>query len=191
MLLPTNLTYNMGDNIPKRIEEQRISKLLRYIPGYKGYKEKNIGMETDRLVRSRIASIIESGKNKLNSVFGSITKERFDDRARRINRLISKLYSLAEIVRRSPYGYTSILDVMKASEKELDNLVNLDVSLTELSQKIDETCQFALLAVKKRKFDDLDKALDQVDKFTERMKEILSRREETLLGMGDRRYHKS
>ncbi|MGQ9514460.1 MAG: hypothetical protein ACUVTL_05355 [Thermoproteota archaeon] len=175
----------MDDKILKRVEEeQRTSeKILRYLPGY---KEKKIRRETDRIVRSRVVSIIESSKKKLDSAFRDASGERVDDRARRIDRLIMKLLGLAEKIRHAPHGYAGIFDAIKAREEELNNLVNFDASLIELFTKIDETCQSALLAVERRNFDDLDKALDQMDEYTWRMEEILLRREETFLGIGNR-----
>ncbi|MBO3803736.1 MAG: hypothetical protein JTT11_07720 [Candidatus Brockarchaeota archaeon] len=176
----------MGGKILKRIEEeQRVSeKILRYIPGYKGYKQKEIRRETDRLVRSKVAAFVESSRKKLDRALGAATKERVDERARKIDRLSKELAMLAGKIRHAPHGYAGLFDAIKVREEELDNLVEFDASLTELSRKVDETCRSALSAAERGKFDELDEALDQVDELTGRMEEMLSRRDETLLGIG-------
>jgi ribosomal protein L20 len=178
----------LSEKIFKRIEEGQSTyeKILKYIPGYRGYKQKEIRRETDRLVRSMVASLVENGRKKLDRVLGAITKERIDERARRVDRLTKELTMLEEKIRHASHGYAGLFDAIKVREGELDNLVKYDASLAELSQKVDETCQSALLAAEQRQFDDLDKALDLVGDYTGRMEEMLSRRDETLLGAGER-----
>ena len=57
----------MPDVVEKVKEERSLSeKILSYIPGYSGYKEKELRRETDKLVRDQAVMKLKDAKVALN-----------------------------------------------------------------------------------------------------------------------------
>jgi len=177
-----------GTKIFKRVEEEQSSleKILKYIPGYKGYKEKELRRETDKLVRSKVAASVESGIVKLDRAIRATTDEEDFDKAKRMDRLNMVLTKIAEKITHAPHGYAGMFDAIKVKEDDLDNLINFDASLTETASKIDEACLSILESARKRQFDSLDDSIDQVDALTQQIEDIFAKREETMLGIGEK-----
>lgn len=178
---------NEGVKVSKRIEEEQsaLERALKYVPGYRGYKEKEIRRETDRLVRSKVTAFVEKGMGKMDRALRATTEQKAFDVAKRMDRLKMVLSKLAEKIRHAPHGYAGLFDAIKVKEDDLDKLINFDASLTEVAEKIDSACRSVLEAVNQKQFDALDRGLDQVDDLTGQMEQLLSRREETMLGIGE------
>jgi len=177
-----------GTKLFKRVEEEQsgFEKILKYLPGYRGYKEKEIRRETDKLVRNKVAASVESGIEKLGRAVRATTEERAFDKATRMDRLNMVLSKIAEKITHAPQGYAGMFDAIKVKEDDLDSLINFDASLTETAQKIDEACRLVLNAANKRQFGSLDDGIDQVDTLTQQIENILAKREEKLLGIGEK-----
>ncbi|MEM4352081.1 MAG: hypothetical protein QXV68_00505, partial [Candidatus Caldarchaeum sp.] len=50
-----------------RKEMGLMEKILSYVPGYRGYKEKELRRETDILVRRKVSSLLAEARADLNS----------------------------------------------------------------------------------------------------------------------------
>jgi len=176
-----------GTKVFKRVEEELsgFEKALKYIPGYRGYKEKEIRRETDKLVRGKVAAYVSSGITKLGRAIRETTEESDFDKVKEMDRLNMTLSKIARKITHAPHGYAGMFDAIKVKEDDLDNLINFDASLTETAQRIDEACSTILNAIKKRQFSSIDDGIDQVDTLTERIESLLAKREETLLGIGE------
>jgi len=176
-----------GTKVFKRVEEELsgFEKIMKYIPGYRGYKEKEIRRETDKLVRGKVAAYVGSGIEKLGRAIRSTTEEKAFDKVKKMDRLNMMLTKITEKITHAPHGYAGMFDAIKVKEDDLDNLINFDASLTETAQKIDEACSSILKATKQGQFDSLDDSIGQVDTLTEQIESLLAKREETLLGIGE------
>ncbi|MEM2746493.1 MAG: hypothetical protein QXK69_08275 [Candidatus Caldarchaeum sp.] len=53
-----------------RKETGLTEKILSYVPGYRGYREKELRRETDILVRRKVSGILAEARSELNSPLG-------------------------------------------------------------------------------------------------------------------------
>ena len=122
----------MSDLLSK-ISESRggLEKLVASIPGYKGYKEKEMRREADRLLRETLARKYEEQWSRLNGVqkrlLGSGGIEYLDD----VESAAIKLRGFIDKLRTAAMGYGGIFDAVKVKEAQLDQLYQFDSALND------------------------------------------------------------
>ncbi len=122
----------------KEIEEIRgemdlLERIMNYIPGYRGYKEKELRRESDRLVRMKATSSLRSAKDLLrrNLTNPTIVRKISSEDAWRINALLSRLDRVVQRVDRAVAGYAGMFDAVRVREDKLDSVLQHDLSLIE------------------------------------------------------------
>lgn len=117
-------------------------RILAAIPGFRGYKEKELRRESDRLVRNHLYRRLSETEDGLKSIFQELSDERAYGSLESMDRLVMKFDRLRARIRRSSYGYTGFFDVIKVDEDDLDRMIAFDESLLtsieELSQAMKE-----------------------------------------------------
>jgi hypothetical protein len=160
-----------------------LERIALYLPGYRGYREKNLRRETDQLIRNNVNGVMRTGMNDLEwSYREAVNNFPFDD-AERINRVLMKMDATTQKVLHAKYGYSGIWEAAKVQENELSNLLRYDASLIELSQRL-RTETAALKELTRRK--DLTNSMDLADRLESKIDEfesILLRRDEIMIGV--------
>ena len=118
-----------------------LEKLVASIPGYKGYKEKEMRREADRLLRETLARKYEEQWTRLNGVqkrlLASGGIEYLDD----VESAANKLRGFIDKLKTAAMGYGGIFDAVRVDEVQLDKLYAFDNSLadgvTQISGTID------------------------------------------------------
>jgi hypothetical protein len=115
-----------------------LEKLELVIPGYRGYKEKELRRETDRLIRSYLLSKLQPSyrdfKNSMKTV--ALTSDPtftalYNEVQAVFDRVISKLRTMS-------YGYAGFFDIVKVEEPELDKMLEFDWNLVSSVEKVSE-----------------------------------------------------
>ena len=97
-----------------------LEQLVAKVPGYKGYKEKEMRREADKLLREQLA-------------------RQFEEQRRRIPDLQKQLISSGQIgflddldrLKTASYGYAGFFDAIKVKEEQLDGLYEFDIALMD------------------------------------------------------------
>ncbi len=147
-------------------EELRwLEKIMLKIPGFKGYKQKELLREDDRLVRNHIHSILKKCEEKLRLSMEDALSGNFPIPIDRLDKIIKRMNSLSTRIRTAVAGYEGLFDRIKVKEEELGKILNLDKTLIEYAEEIER-----LLEDKKENlYDALVKTLDEIeDKLNER-----------------------
>jgi len=116
------------------IKLRALEKLALSIPGFKGYKEKEIRRETDRLLRQHIASILEKARGLIKETQITVIQKGKIGLLDDLERAIMKLQNTIDRLKTAPYGYSGFFDAVKIREEELDALYNFDLSILERAQ---------------------------------------------------------
>jgi|YelNatPaOPRAMG01_1025707.scaffolds.fasta_scaffold02186_11 hypothetical protein len=111
-----------------------LEKLALSIPGFKGYKEKEIRRETDRLLRQHIASILEEARSLIKETQITVMQKGKIGLLDDLERAIMKLQNTIDRLKTATYGYSGFFDAVKIREEELDALYNFDLSILEKAQ---------------------------------------------------------
>jgi len=114
-----------------------LEKFLKKIPGYKGYKEKELRRESDKLLRTQLAAGLDEQRQRLQELQVQLLNEAQIEFLDDLERAVMKLQILVDRIRTAAYGYAGLFDAVKVKEKELDALYDFD------SQMLDYTEQMA------------------------------------------------
>ncbi len=118
-----------------------LEKLVGSIPGYKGYKEKEMRREADRLLRETLARKYEEQWSRLSGVQKRLMSaggiEFLDD----VEGAATKLRGFIDKLKTAAMGYGGLFDAVKVDEAALDKLYAFDSALadglTQISGTID------------------------------------------------------
>lgn len=111
-----------------------LERLGERIPGFRGFQDRELRREVDKLQREYLAKELSTMKKSLRT-----GAERYTDAGKLgslhlFDRLDRRLDGLSQAIRFSDYGATGFFDVVKIGEKELETLYEFDVAiLTEIA----------------------------------------------------------
>jgi hypothetical protein len=113
-------------------------KLVAKIPGYRGYKEKEMRREADKLLRDHIYRVLTEQRRRIEDVQGELGVEQIEY-VEQIGRARRRLQTLADTVHTATYGYAGLFDAVKVKEEELDALYAFDDDLLIQADSIAES----------------------------------------------------
>ena len=122
-----------------RGERGLLEKIMGYIPGYKGYKEKELRRESDRLVRMEAVDRLDDAKTAFRRAFAkpsAIQKLSNYDDAYRFDALNFRLDRVTQRLDRAVAGYAGMFDAIKVKEDKLDSVIQHDVNMIEKAETI-------------------------------------------------------
>ena len=103
-----------------------LEQLVAKIPGYKGYKEKEMRREADKLLREHLARQFEEQRRRIPDLQKQlISSGQFgflDD----LESGVMKLQYLIDRLKTASYGYAGFFDAVKVKEEQLDALYDFD-----------------------------------------------------------------
>jgi len=108
-----------------------LEKFVAAVPGYKGYKEKELRREADKLLRDHLVRQFEAQQRRLNDqklqLLSAGLMELMDD----LDRASTRLESFIIKIRTAGQGYAGFFDAIKVKEAELEALYRFDNALLE------------------------------------------------------------
>jgi len=121
-----------------RGERGLLEKIMGYIPGYRGYKEKELRRESDRLVRMEAVNRLKAAKTAFRRTFAnpSAVQKLSGDDTYRFDAFNSRLDRVTQRIDRAVAGYAGMFDAIKVKEDKLDSVIQYDVSLIEKAEAV-------------------------------------------------------
>lgn len=122
----------------KKVEESLsgFEKFVKKIPGYKGYKEKELRRESDKLLRMQVAAALDEQRRRLQELQVQLISEAQIEFLDDVERAVMKLQILIDRIRTAAYGYAGLFDAVKVKEKELDALYEFDEEMLDFGEQI-------------------------------------------------------
>jgi hypothetical protein len=112
--------------------QMRLSeRIAAFIPGFRGYKEKEIRRESDRLIRNHLYLKLSIEKTDIRQISQQLADRRYLDVLTDMDRLVAKMDRVVEKVNHASYGYSGFFDAVKVKEENLDNMINFDNQLLD------------------------------------------------------------
>ena len=106
-------------------------RIVAAIPGFRGYKEKELRRESDKLIRNHLYLKLSNAKNNLKTISQKMADRRYFDVLTDMDRLLAKMDRVAEKVNHASYGYTGFYDIVKVKEDSLDKMIDFDNQLVD------------------------------------------------------------
>ncbi len=108
-----------------------LEKLADSIPGYKGYKQKEMRREADRILRETLARKYEEQWSRLSGIQKQLLSaggiEYLDD----VASAATKLRGFIDKLKTAALGYGGVFDAIKVDEVQLDKLYAFDNALAD------------------------------------------------------------
>jgi hypothetical protein len=108
-----------------------IETILRYIPGFRGYLEKEYRRESDDLQRDWLADRLQRSKRALDELTRPLADAGQIDLLPQVDRLRGRLDRLIGRIRGAVQGYSGFFDLVRVDEALLDRVYEHDVALME------------------------------------------------------------
>lgn len=123
---------------PKEHMQRRgwIETVLRYIPGFRGYLEKEYRRESDALQRDWLTTQLKGAKRSLDSYTRDMTDAGRLDDLTGVDRCRSRLDRITSRIDGAMQGYSGFFDFVQIDEAALDQVYAYDVSLMQRVEKI-------------------------------------------------------
>jgi hypothetical protein len=112
--------------------QMRLSeRIAAFVPGFRGYKEKELRRESDRLIRNHLTLKLSKANTDLHDIFTKISDRRYFDVTTDMDRLVAKMDRVVAKVDHASYGYTGFFDAVKVKEENLDRMIDFDNQLID------------------------------------------------------------
>ncbi len=116
-------------------------RIAAFVPGFRGYKEKELRRESDRLIRNHLYLKLSIEKTDLREIEQKLADRRYFDVLTDMDRLLAKMDRVVEKINHASYGYSGFFDAVKVKEENLDHMIDFDNKLldgiTALTAEID------------------------------------------------------
>jgi len=165
-------------------ERGLLERIMGYIPGYHGYKEKELRRESDRLVRMEAVNRLKAAKTAIRRAFAnpSMVQKLSQDDTYKYDALNSRLDRVTQRIDRAVAGYAGMFDAVKVKEDKLDTVLQHDVSLIEKAEVI--KADSGKLTKMQPGNDDWGAAMDALISNVEEYDALIDERSQILRGLG-------
>jgi len=116
---------------PSRHADSRnlVESILRQIPGFKGYLEKEYRRESDHLARTHLGDQLRKSKSKLDNYQRALVEAAQLDELPKCERLRTRIDTLESRIRGAVRGYSGFFDFVRVDEALLDEVYDHDMAL--------------------------------------------------------------
>ncbi|MCA9728289.1 MAG: hypothetical protein KC729_11440 [Candidatus Eisenbacteria bacterium] len=115
-----------------------LANLAYLVPGYRGYKEKDLRRQEDARLRSRVMARLGDIQTLLTKRLDVLQEVNLEAAAIQLAARITRLENLLSAVRFAPYGFVGFFDVPVIGEDKLEQILEIDLLLF---QDLDETVE--------------------------------------------------
>ena len=117
-------------------EVDPFKKILSFIPGFKGYIERQNRRDADKIMRDTVANRFEEQWQRVSSLQRDLINQGQIAFVDDLEGAAIQLRTFIDRVRRATRSYSGLFDAVKINENELAQLYQYDASMLELSDEV-------------------------------------------------------
>lgn len=159
-----------------------LERLFSKLPGFRGYKDKELRREADKLLRDQLAAKFDEQRQRLNDLqmqlISRVQIEFLDD----LDRAVLKLQLLVDRIKTASYGYAGLFDAVKVKEEQLDALYEFDNRMMDLVDDVAGKIDQLASAISAR--EGIGTAVEDLIEAANEANLAFGRREEAILAAG-------
>jgi DNA replication initiation complex subunit (GINS family) len=164
--------------------EMRLSeRILAELPGFRGYKEKELRRESDRLIRDHLYAKLMKARSDLKEVFQQLSQQRRFEVLTDMDQLVTKYDRVAEKINHASYGYTGFFDVVKVDEEKLDKMIEFDSQLIDEVQTVEDEASAFKKEITKKGFEKAKDHVQETNEALQTLEDTFDQRGEIILGV--------
>lgn len=127
----------MSDILDKVLQDRDpIQKILSYIPGFKGYFDRQNRRDADKLLRESVANRFDELYQRVSALQRDMVNQNdlkyIDD----LEAAAIKIRTFSDRIRNATYGYAGLFDAVNVNSEELQQLHQYDLALLQYSDSI-------------------------------------------------------
>lgn len=128
---------------PKEHADRRnwMETIVRHIPGFRGYLEKEYRRESDELQRNWLAARLQQSKKGLDEYMQNLTAAGNLDALPTIERVRLRLDKLQNRITSAMQGYSGVFDLVRIDEGLLDRVYEHDANLVDEVEALADTIE--------------------------------------------------
>jgi len=111
--------------------QNHLEQIANAIPGFKGYREKELRRDADRLQREFLAGRLESCKKRLDAAASAATRSGSLDVINDVETARKRLDRVVARIRYADRGYAGFFDAVKVEEETLGRVYEFDLAMVE------------------------------------------------------------
>ena len=171
-------------SILRKVDEERTltQKIMKLIPGWRGYRIKEERRNADRILRDQLVSRLRRTQETINEIRREIVDNELEGAYNLIDSLSSRTERLISEIERASYGYRPFFDAIKIKEDDLLAMLKFDTWFVEKVQEFDRLCSEVLNAI----VEDPSKVISQIRELRSMVTEMLSKwkdRKDVIMGV--------
>jgi hypothetical protein len=112
-----------------RAGQNLLERIANAIPGFKGYREKELRRDADRLQREYLASRLEQAKKPLDTLAAGASRVGALDAINDLETARKRLDRVIARIRYADRGYAGFFDTIKVDEALLQRIYEFDLGL--------------------------------------------------------------
>jgi uncharacterized phage infection (PIP) family protein YhgE len=164
--------------------QMRLSeRIAAALPGFRGYKEKELRRESDKLIRNNLTFKLSKDKDNVRSIAQKIADKRYLDVLPEIDRLNAKMDRITEKVNHASYGYAGFYDIVKIKEEQLDRMITFDNQLLDEVNALTASIEDVKAQLLSNNFSNLKDKIQTITDKLELLEDTFDKREQTILGV--------
>jgi len=156
-------------------------RLLKKIPGYSGYKEKEQRREADALLREHLARQFEQQWARTNDLKSQMLIGPALSQLDEMGRASRRLQTLIDKIKAAAQGYAGFFDAVKVKEDQLDDLYRFD---SDMLSRVDDVA--AAIDAVQAALDDgegVAAAVRQLNRLVDELITLFDRRKDVITGL--------
>lgn len=173
-----------NDVYEKAKDEMRLpERIAAELPGFRGYKEKELRRESDKLIRNDLYGKLLKARSDLKEVFEQLAQQRRLEVLTDMDMLVTRYDRVAEKINHATYGYAGFFNVLKVDEEKLDKMIEFDAQLiTQVQAIVDEVSAFKK-DTSKNVYENAKDHIQKTNNALETLEDTFGQRGEIILGV--------
>ncbi len=170
------------EGLNELVSSQRggLEKLIKSIPGIKGYENKEDRRDTDKIVRETIAQRFGEQWDRISAIERDLAKGAGIIYLSDLESAALKIRQFADRIRTAAYGYAGLFDAVKVDDTALQQIYDYDLYLFGLSDTVSKSIDAVENAVAAN--DGISTAIADLNKIAQECIVALNRRSEVYVG---------
>jgi hypothetical protein len=165
-------------------EEMRLSeRILAALPGFRGYKEKELRRESDRLIRHRLYRRLLEARKDLKEVFQKLSYNRLHEILIDMDRFIMRFDRVSAKINHASYGYAGFFNIVKVEEEKLDKMIEFDTNLLEDVENMVKAADAFKKEVANQQLEKVRDHISNLNSMLATLEEVFEGREEVIKGV--------
>lgn len=156
-----------------------LSKILSYIPGFKGYIERSTSRQSDKQLRGIVADRFEEQWRRVSGLQRDLVSQGAIEYVDDVEAGAIKLRQFIDRIRTASYGYSGLFDAVKVNEQELVRLYQYDYALLEMVNEVTRGIDLIESSIGS---DGLPAAIRNLTTVAQQCVEMFNKRSEVVLG---------